>query len=60
MRPWRSPYLRWRMETYTGKPADKIVLKDYLELAWQERRQVRLFLHWISTMERYAQTRHRN
>jgi hypothetical protein len=22
--PWRSPYLRWRMETYSGLKMDKI------------------------------------
>ncbi|MBS1815867.1 MAG: hypothetical protein JSS87_13410 [Acidobacteria bacterium] len=58
--PWRSPYLRWRMETYTGKPADQICFKDFVELAWRERGQMRRFLHWVRTMERYAQTRHRD
>jgi len=24
LRPWRSPYLRWRIETYSGIHADKI------------------------------------
>ena len=24
LRPWRSPYLRWRIETYGGVPAESI------------------------------------
>lgn len=52
--PWRSPYLRWRLETYSGKAADQVGLKDFLALAWHERRQMGRFAHWLRTMERYS------
>lgn len=51
MRPWRSAYLRWRVETYTGKPADSLRLRDFLGLAFSERRQVGRFFRWMGEME---------
>jgi hypothetical protein len=27
--PWRSPYLRWRMETYSGLKMDKISFVEF-------------------------------
>ena len=50
LRPWRSPYLRWRLETYTGKPAATIVAGDFLRLAWGERGQVLRFVRWMGEM----------
>ena len=32
LRPWRSPYLRWRMETYWGIPAEKIGFSGFLAI----------------------------
>ena len=29
LRPWRSPYLRWRMETYAGLHAEQIGFRDF-------------------------------
>ena len=29
LRPWRSPYLRWRIETYLGVHADHITTSDF-------------------------------
>ena len=54
LRPWRSPYLRWRFETYTGKPAGEVGLRDFLRLAWVERRQLLRFQAWMSEMKGYA------
>lgn len=56
--PWKSPYLRWRMETYTGIKAANVRLADYLHLAWRERGQMLRFLRWLRTMERIATTGH--
>jgi hypothetical protein len=50
LRPWRSPYLRWRLETYTGKPAKELGARDFFQFAWRERRQVRRFLRWLDEM----------
>jgi hypothetical protein len=30
--PWRSPYLRWRMETYSGLKMDKIGFVEISEI----------------------------
>ena len=33
LRPWKSPYLRWRVETFTGIPAETLRLRDFVG-AW--------------------------
>lgn len=53
-RPWRSPYLRWRLETYSGKPAKDVRFSDFYTLAWNERRQFLRFLAWTGEMRGYA------
>ena len=30
LRPWRSPYLRWRIETYWGLDAGEIAFAPYV------------------------------
>ncbi len=54
LRPWRSEYLRWRMETYTGKPAGTLRLRDFLRLAFGERRQMGRFLLWTGELKSLA------
>ena len=54
LRPWRSPYLRWRFETYTGKKADEVRLRDFVNLMMTERRQFLRFLGWVGEMKTYA------
>ncbi len=52
--PWRSPYLRWRLETYSGLHAEQIRFADFLRLAIGERRQLIRFLGWLSEKKTYA------
>lgn len=52
LRPWLSPYLRWRMETFFGVHADALTREEFCRLLWQNRSQIRLFLNWCSQMER--------
>jgi hypothetical protein len=54
LRPWRSPYLRWRFETYTGKPAQEVGLRDFWRLMRTEQRQLLRFLGWLGEMKVYA------
>jgi hypothetical protein len=54
LRPWRSEYLRWRIETYTGKPSKDVKARDFMTLAWGERRQFLRFLTWTAEMRGYA------
>jgi hypothetical protein len=51
IRPWRSPYLRWRMETYWGTSAGQIGFTDFWRFAWQHRTELLRFLHWADRME---------
>jgi hypothetical protein len=55
LRPWRSPYLRWRMETYSGKTAGSLRLRDFLELLISERRQMFRFIRWLGEVRSLAQ-----
>jgi hypothetical protein len=52
LRPWRSPYLLWRVETYWGLHADKITPADFLKFAWRQRRELIRYLHWADRMDR--------
>ncbi len=56
LRPWRSPYLRWRFETYTGKRAQEVTLADFWHLLVTERQQLLRFLGWVSEMKSYAES----
>ena len=48
--PWRSPYLRWRIETYWGVPADAITFTDFWRFTWQHRRELTRYLKWAERM----------
>ena len=50
--PWRSPYLRWRLETYLGVHADRITTSDFFRIAWQERHGFLRYLQWADRMDR--------
>ena len=52
LRPWRSPYLRWRMETFLGVHADHITTRDFFGIAWRERDAFLRYLHWADRMDR--------
>ncbi len=57
LRPWRSPYLRWRIETYSGMEADSIGPGRFLRFAWSERRRLAAYLAWAVAMREEAQGR---
>ena len=50
-RPWRSEYLKWRIETYSGKKADELGARDVLGFLWQEKWNLLRFLRWTSAMD---------
>lgn len=58
--PWRSPYLKWRMETYAGLKADKIHFFEFWWFLWKERKQMARFLAWTAQMDRYARPKPKN
>ena len=44
--PWRSPYLRWRIETYSGIHADQIDFGVFWKFVWRRRRELAGYLQW--------------
>ncbi|HXA67417.1 MAG TPA: hypothetical protein VNV82_19830 [Bryobacteraceae bacterium] len=51
LRPWRSPFLRWRMETYWGTSTDEIGFQEFWRFVWQRRQDLARFLKWAERME---------
>ena len=47
LRPWKSPYIRWRLETYFGKDASVDGPAAFFSLLWREREQMKRFLEWV-------------
>jgi hypothetical protein len=52
LRPWRSPYLRWRIETYSGLHAEEITFDDFWRFTWRQRRELFRYLRWAAKMRR--------
>lgn len=52
LHPWDSPYLRWRIETYSGIPADSITPRVFFHFLWAERQPMWQYLRWVSRMRR--------
>ena len=50
--PWRSDYLRWRVETYSGKRADTLSNTDVLGFMWTYRWELLSYLVWIGRLHR--------
>jgi hypothetical protein len=46
--PWRSPYLKWRIETYWGLDADQITFRDFWRFVWQRRRDMWRYARWAA------------
>jgi hypothetical protein len=46
LRPWSSPYIRWRMETFFGPQAAPAGPAHFFRLLWRERRRLAEFLRW--------------
>jgi len=58
--PWRSPYLRWRIETYCGVKMDHVGFLEFWGFLFRERREMIRFLKWTATMDAYARPKPRN
>ncbi len=48
LRPWLSPYLRWRMETYWGLHAERIGFREFWIFLWRHRADTLRYLHWAT------------
>jgi len=52
LRPWQSPYIRWRLETFFGPSAANQGAGDFCRLIWRERARLRSFLAWVDERRR--------
>jgi hypothetical protein len=52
--PWRSEYLRWRVETYSGQRAETLTAKSILRFVWATRGELLRFLIWTGQVKREA------
>ena len=50
--PWRSPYLRWRIETYWGLHAERITFAEFWSFVWKQRRELLRYLRWAARNQR--------
>ena len=48
LRPWQSPYLRWRIETYWGMHVDRITFSEFFRFVWLQRRDLLRYLRWAA------------
>jgi hypothetical protein len=46
--PWGSPYLRWRIETWSGLEADTITREIFTQFCWKHRRELLRYLRWAA------------
>jgi len=47
LRPWASPYIQWRMETFFGAEAAELTAEKFFRLMWRERARMERFLDWV-------------
>ena len=57
LRPWASPYIRWRMETFYGAEAAGLDAAKFLKILWRDRIRMRRFMTWVGE-RRLSQRRH--
>ena len=50
--PWRSPYLRWRIETYSGIHADQIDFRTFWKFVWRRRADLIRYSRWAEREQR--------
>ncbi len=55
--PWRSPYLRWRVETYSGRRAETLTAANVIGFIWATRWELLSFLVWTNSLDRETRKR---
>lgn len=55
--PWRSEYLRWRVETFSGQRAEMLTARNVLSFFWTSRWELLSFLAWTGDLEREVRKR---
>src|SRR2546426_9503589 len=57
-KPWKSPYMRWRFETFLGKEATNMTAGKFFQLAWKYREHMERFVDWAAERRRFQRRRH--
>jgi hypothetical protein len=57
LRPWKSPYLRWRLETYLGAEAANLDAGKFFRILWRYRAEMGRFLDWAEERKRAQRKR---
>ena len=52
--PWDSPYLRWRVETYSGRKAESLTFRDFWHFLWRNKGSMSRYLRWVSRMANHS------
>ncbi|MGA3293044.1 MAG: hypothetical protein ABSE45_03560 [Candidatus Acidiferrales bacterium] len=52
LRPWKSPYIQWRLETFFGPDATDLDARKFFGLMWRERVRMERFLDWVAERRR--------
>lgn len=52
LRPWASPYIRWRLETFFGGDMHALGAAAFFSLGWRERKRFWRFLEWTAERRR--------
>ena len=50
LNPWRSPYLRWRIETFSGLKAEELSPREFWHFLWSHKASMWRYLRWTSRM----------
>jgi hypothetical protein len=57
LRPWTSPYIRWRMETFYGAEAAEMDGQKFIRILWRDRKRMRRFMAWVAERRREQRLR---
>lgn len=52
LRPWDSPYIKWRFETFLGPEAAPLDARKFFRLSWKYRSQMENFIRWVGDRRR--------
>ena len=55
--PWRSEYMRWRIETYSGQRAETLTAGKIFKFVWASRWELLSFLVWTGRIEKEVRKR---
>jgi hypothetical protein len=53
--PWQSPFLKWRIETYSGMKAEAMSTRDILNFVWEQKWALLKFLRWTGKLKAETQ-----